>query len=263
MAEYDQATMPIPYLRQLTGRERSQRGNIHLACFLSFIAGAINAGGFLAVGQYTSHMSGIISSMSDNLALGSIGFLLSGLASLLFFTFGAACCAIFINWSRKRDLHGEYAIPLMLEAALLLLFGLLGSNLENHQWLLVPFTVLLLCFIMGLQNAIITKISKSEIRTTHMTGMVTDIGIELGKLLYWNSARHDQKLSVHADLNKLRLLGTLVFLFFCGGFVGALGFKKVGFISTVPLAATLVVLAMVPIADDVWRIVRGFLREPK
>ena len=36
---------------------------------------------------------------------------------------------------------------------------------------------------MGLQNAIMTKISKAEIRTTHMTGVVTDIGIELGRLL--------------------------------------------------------------------------------
>jgi len=38
---------------------------------------------------------------------------------------------------------------------------------------------------------------------------------------------------------KLRLLGTLVFLFFCGGFAGALGFKNIGFIATAPLAATL------------------------
>lgn len=255
--------MPISYLRRLTGRERSQQRNRHLAFFLSFIAGAINAGGFLAVGQYTSHMSGIIASMSDNFALGSLGLLFGGFASLLFFTFGAACCAVCVHWGRKRDLHGEYAIPLMLEAALLLLFGLLGGNLENHQWLLVPFTVLLLCFIMGLQNAIITKVSKAEIRTTHMTGMVTDIGIELGKMFYWNRARHDPKLTVQADLDKLRLLGTLVLLFFCGGFIGALGFKQLGFVSTVPLAATLVVLAVVPIADDVWRLWCDFLRAPK
>lgn len=76
--------MPISYLRRLTGRERSQQRNRHLAFFLSFIAGAINAGGFLAVGQYTSHMSGIIASMSDNFALGSLGLLFGGFASLLF-----------------------------------------------------------------------------------------------------------------------------------------------------------------------------------
>ncbi|SFB24685.1 Uncharacterized membrane protein YoaK, UPF0700 family [Collimonas sp. OK607] len=251
--------MPIPYLRRLTGKVRTQQANRHLACFLSFIAGAINAGGFLAVGQYTSHMSGIISAMADHLALGSISLMVAGFASLVLFTFGAACSAVCINWARKRNLHGEYALPLMLEAVLLLLFGLLGGNLENHQWLLAPATVLLLCFIMGLQNAIITKISKAEIRTTHMTGMVTDIGIELGKMFYWNSGRHDLKYAVHADLLKIRLLGTLVLLFFSGGFVGALGFKNIGFISTVPLAATLMALAIVPIADDLRHVLRNIL----
>jgi hypothetical protein len=50
----------------------------------------------------------------------------------------------------------------------------------------VPLTVLLLSFIMGLQNAVGSKISAGKIRTTHMTGNLTDLGMELGKLLYWN-----------------------------------------------------------------------------
>lgn len=51
----------------------------HLVRFLTFVAGAANAGGFLAVQQYTSHMSRIVSSMADNLALGDVGLVLSGL----------------------------------------------------------------------------------------------------------------------------------------------------------------------------------------
>jgi uncharacterized membrane protein YoaK (UPF0700 family) len=243
--------MPIPYLRKLTGKERSQQANRHLAFFLSFIAGAINAGGFLAVGQYTSHMSGIVSSMADNLALGSLGLMLAGLACLLSFLAGAMTSALLINWGRRQNLHAEFALPLMLEAALLLVFGLLGGNLEGHKWLFVPMTVILLCCIMGLQNAIITKISKAEIRTTHITGMVTDIGIELGKLIYWNrlEARH-QHPDVTADRDKLQLLATLVTLFFSGGLIGAMGFKHIGFIATVFLAAALMCLAIVPIVDD-------------
>ena len=61
--------MPIHYLRRLTGKERTRESNRELALVLAFIAGATNAGGFLAVKQYTSHMSGIVSSMADNLAL--------------------------------------------------------------------------------------------------------------------------------------------------------------------------------------------------
>jgi uncharacterized membrane protein YoaK (UPF0700 family) len=242
--------MPVLYLRRLTGSQRSQKANRQLAHFLAFIAGAANAGGYVAVKQYTSHMSGILSSMADATAVQDVGWLAAGSSALLAFLGGAGCTAILVNWGRRRDLHSEYALPMMVEAALLLCFGLMGGHLEHHSWFVVPATVALLCFTMGLQNAIITKISQAEIRTTHVTGMVTDIGIELGKALYWNRRSGDAMTAVHADMEKLWLLVSLVGLFFIGGVTGAIGFKHVGFIATLPLAVILLMLAVVPVLDD-------------
>ena len=253
--------MSIPYLRTLTTNERTPRGNRHLAQVLIFIAGAINAGGFFAVQQYTSHMSGIVSGIADDLVLGQVHIVLSGLGALLSFLLGAASSAILINIGRQLDLRSQYALPLLLEALLLIGFGLLGSTVGEHRWLFVPITVSLLCFVMGLQNAMISKLSKAEIRTTHVTGMVTDIGIELGKLFYLNLDR-SQPLVV-ADRPKLAMLAILVGLFFAGGVVGALGFKYIGFGSTLPLAGMLVVLTIVPVVDDVrlrWR--NGTIKTP-
>jgi uncharacterized membrane protein YoaK (UPF0700 family) len=103
---------------------------------------------------------------------------------------------------------------------------------------------------MGLQNAIITKVSRAEIRTTHVTGLVTDIGIELGKLLYWNSP--DMAMTdVRSDRQKLALLSSLLGMFFVGGLLGAVGFKHFGFLSTLPLAGVLLTLAAVPLLDDI------------
>jgi uncharacterized membrane protein YoaK (UPF0700 family) len=243
--------MPIEYLRGFARPQRTDQNNRRLGRWLAFIAGAANAGGFLAVGQYTSHMSGIVSALADNFAVGDFGLIVAGLSSLAAFTTGAATSAIMINWGRRRRAQSEFALPLMLEAVLLLCFGLLGSNLENNRFLFVPATVGLLCYVMGLQNAIITKISKAEIRTTHMTGIVTDIGIELGKLFYWNVSESGPGVAaVRADRSRLRLLASLLGMFFIGGLAGALGFKYVGFISTLPLSAILVVLAVVPLMDD-------------
>lgn len=249
--------MPISYLRALTDRERNKAANYHLASYLAFIAGATNAGGFLAVHQYTSHMSGIVSSMADQLVLSQFLLVLDGLGALLSFVAGAACTAILVNWARRKGLKSEYALPLMIEAVLLLCFGVLGKNLEQFRWFFVPLTVSLLCFVMGLQNAIITKLSNAEIRTTHVTGMVTDIGIELGKLFYWNFRLHDSLAPrVLANRGKIKLLAVLIGCFFLGGVIGALGFKHVGFISVLPLAILLVILALVPILDDI-RLVAG------
>lgn len=248
--------MPVPYLRRLTGSNRSRAANRQLAHFLAFIAGATNAGGYVAVKQYTSHMSGIVSAMADATAVQDFGWLAAGTSALLAFLAGAACTAILVNWGRRRDLNSEYALPIMVEAGLLLCFGLTGGSLERHEWFVVPATVALLCFTMGLQNAIITKISQAEIRTTHLTGMVTDIGIELGKALYWNRRTGEagsddpERAAVQADMDKLWLLISLVGLFFIGGVVGAVGFKYAGFIATLPLAAVLLMLAVVPVVDD-------------
>lgn len=252
--------MPIRYARSLTGRTRSVVANRHLGFALAFVAGAINAGGFLAVQQYTSHMTGIVSAMADNIALGAYGLVWSGLGGVLSFLLGAACSTVMINYSRRRQLHSEYALPLLLEAALLLCFGFLGASLAQITGLFVPLTVMLLCFIMGLQNALITKLSRAEIRTTHITGIITDIGIELGKLFYWNRTRGPDIARVMADRQRLQVLSLLALYFFLGGVIGALGFNHLGYIATVPLALLLVLLASVPALDDLLLLTRRVLR---
>lgn len=243
--------MPTTYLRHLIGTERSQRANRHLALVLAFIAGGTDAGGYLAVRHYTSHMSGVLSSMADDLALGDISLLMAGFAAMLAFLIGAACTAMLVNWGRRRSLRSEYAFPLLLEAALLVAFSVMGGSLNRPQWFFISLITLLLCFTMGLQNAIITKISHAEIRTTHVTGIVTDIGIELGKLLYWNRSTSQPVGSmVLGDREKLKLLSSLISMFFVGGLMGALGFRYVGFLFFLPLAAMLLVLVGVPTVAD-------------
>jgi uncharacterized membrane protein YoaK (UPF0700 family) len=244
--------MTAQYFRSLTGKHRSAGANRQLGFSLAFVAGATNAGGFLAVRQYTSHMSGIVSAIADQAALGDVRLMLAGIGSLLSFLTGAGCSAVLVNWGRRRSLQSQYVLPLLVEAALLLLFGLLGSHLALSEAFFVPVTVILLCFIMGLQNAMITKLSGAEIRTTHMTGIVTDLGIELGKLLYWNRSTIDADThTVIANRAKLRIHGTMLASFFAGGLTGATGFRHAGYVSTVPLAAALVTLAIVPVTDDV------------
>ncbi len=237
-------------IRGFTSVQRTPHTNLQLGRVLAFVAGAANAGGLLAVGQSTSHMTGIVSSMADNLVLGELGLAVAGLGALLAFVLGAMTTAWLVNWGMRRNLRSAYGLPLLLEALALLLFGLFGAAMGAMTAVFVPLTVLLLCFIMGLQNAVITKISHAVIRTTHVTGLVTDLGIELGKLLYRNHPSDPNP--VRADRVRLRVHGQLIASFFVGGLAGGLGFKHLGFISTVPLAALLLLLVLRPLLDD-WR----------
>ncbi len=242
--------MPIELARRLAGRERTPRSDRQLGCVLAFVAGATNAGGFLAVHQYTSHMTGIVSGMADAIVLGASELVLGGVGALLSFITGAGVTAVLVNYARHRHLASEYALPLILEAGLLLCFGLVGPRLSGIHGLFVPVTVMLLCFIMGLQNALVTKLSKAEIRTTHITGIVTDIGIELGKLFFRHAMHRRAGARVASDRTRLAILTMLAGSFFVGGIAGALGFRHVGYVATVPLALALIFVAGVPAIDD-------------
>lgn len=245
----------LPGLRGWTDLQRTPRNNLRLGAMLAFVAGATNAGGFLAVGQYTSHMTGIVSAMADHLVLGDATVVLIAFASLASFLAGAMTTAVLVNWGLRHRLHSAYSLPLLLEAVALIVFGLLGASLNLATALLVPATVLLLCYLMGVQNAVISKISRAEIRTTHVTGLVTDLGIELGKLVYVN--RRPGSPHVRANRERMRMQGLLIGLFFIGGIVGALGFQFAGYSTTVPLALLLLMVSWRPVMADLRRTPEG------
>jgi uncharacterized membrane protein YoaK (UPF0700 family) len=243
--------MPRQTLRTLVGHQRTRAANRRLGLLLAAVAGAINAGGFLAIQRYTSHMTGIVSGIADDLALGHGGLALAGVLLVAVFISGAITTTVLINWARRRRMHSEFALSLLLEALLLLAFGLLGANLAATSALLVPATAALLCFIMGLQNAMVTKISQAEVRTTHMTGVITDLGIDLGRLLYWNRTPDTPAAPmVRANRDRLHLHALLLACFAGGGLGGALAFQALGFYATVPIALLLAGMAAVPILDD-------------
>lgn len=224
---------------------------------LAFVAGAANAGGFLAVGQYTSHMSGMVSGIADQLSVKNIELALACVVAIIAFLSGAISTSVLVHYARRRRLHSQYSLPMLLEALLLLLFGLLGAQIAKQTQFLQPPTVVLLCYMMGLQNALITKISHAVIRTTHVTGMVTDIGIELGKMFYINRrSPHRRQPRVRADHTKLKLHSKLLLAFLLGAITGAFGFQSWGYAMTLPLALLLLILALPALWRDVlvrWR----------
>jgi uncharacterized membrane protein YoaK (UPF0700 family) len=232
------------------GDERTKYLNRQLAWSLAFVAGAVNAGGFLAVQSYTSHVTGAVSRMADELALGHQALALAASGVVVFFLLGAFCSGLLINLGRRHRFQAHYALSLMLEACLLLTFGLMGYRLNELHRLFVPVTVALLSFIMGMHNSVVTTISNAEVRTTHLTGIVTDLGLELSRLFYFNVEEDGRSTKVRANRDRLKLHGLILASFFGGGLVGALGFKHVGFKVTIFLAAFLFLLAWRPMLRD-------------
>ena len=246
----DSAMATLPIQEKLLVREgglRSAGLNRQLAWAMAFVAGAVNAGGFLAVSHYTSHMTGVVSAMADELAGGDLTTALAALAMMMSFLAGAFVCGTLISLGQRRRMRSRYALTLLFEAGLMLVFGFMGNRLQEEIKFTLPMTVMLLCFIMGLHNAVTSIISGAAVRTTHLTGTVTDIGVELSRLAYVNVHHRQGRERIVANRQKLTLYLLILVSFLSGGVVGALGFRHIGFKVTVPLAGFLCFLAARPL----------------
>jgi Predicted membrane protein len=230
------------------GEHRGTAADRNLAWSLAGIAGAINAAGFYAAGLYSSHMTGTVSTMADHLALGELGAFGVALAIIATFVAGAIVSTLLINAGQRRGLSAIYAYSVFLEA--LLLAGLGAADLWLHE-LRGPTLVMGLSFLMGLQNAVVTRISNARVRTTHVTGMITDIGIELGNLLDSIGHRTDRE-QVRGTIDKLKTHVPTVASFFGGGVLGVLGYSAWGPMLFVTLAVILAGFAA-PVIVTQWR----------
>jgi len=240
-------------------KARSKHLNRQLAWSLAFVAGAVNAGGYLAVELYTSHVTGAVAKISDQLVLGNTALALEGVGIVVCFGLGAFFSTLLISYGRRHRFKSHYALSLMIEAGLMVVFGLIGARLNEVHGVFVPATVMLLSFMMGMHNSMVSTISNAEVRTSHMTGIVTDLGIELSRLFYFNRSRNPRIAPIRANRDKLKLHSLILGSFFCGGLVGALTFKYVGFKMALFLAAYLAFLAVRPIFHDLrvrWRLIQ-------
>lgn len=179
---------------------------------LATIAGTINAVGFLGQHhQALSHMTGTVTVLGYELARAGYAVAFHALAILAAFFVGCLVSGALISQSSLR-LGRRYGVALSLESALLLAavyFLRRGANAGD-------FLAAAAC---GLQNAMVSTYSGSTMRTTHITGMVTDLGIACGHFLR----------RAEVDWFRFRIYGVLLLGYFAGSVLGGLGYGRWGY----------------------------------
>lgn len=209
-----------------------------LGYLMAALAGAINAGGFFAVARYTSHVTGALSTAADMVYQEDWYTALYYLSGVIAFILGATHSGWTILWAKRQRFRSSYGLSMWLEAVYLLLFGLVGFFIAGSEIVQISL-FLMLCFIMGMHNTVITVLSHSVIRSTHMTGVATDLGTELAKVLYYSKSQNPRLPNVRVDRPKMKLLVGLFLSFLVGGGVGAWGYHKVSYHFTLPVATVL------------------------
>lgn len=218
---------------------RTQIIDLRLAATLSFVAGALNAVGFEVAGLFSANMTGNISAMADKLAQGEAGVAL--LLGLIFgaFLLGAFLAGLAIEIGLRRGHGAIYALLILAEGAILV--GVGGIDVFGPQPIGGIRLIAVLGFLLGLQNAVTTRISRARVRTTHISGMATDLGLVLaGIFTGGDSAQQRARLALYA----LTLMA-----FFTGGLLGASVLAGIGAATFLLWGAVLMALA----ARELWR----------
>lgn len=195
------------------GNRRTFSHNLRLASFLSFIAGIVNISGVLSVATLTTNVTGHFAFFAEEISLRNYSKAVTFIVFILFFLLGAFVSNFLVEITTLKKPGIAHAIPMLLEIALLSVVGLNKINTPEY-------IAYILLFAMGLQNALVTKISQSTVRTTHLTGLFTDLGIELSQLLFYKKPVELRRLSVSIYL---RL--SIILFFFFGCILGGLLYK--------------------------------------
>ena len=196
------------------GKTRTAKHNLNIASLLSFVAGIVNVAGFLAVQRLTTNVTGHFAFFVEEFFQlkfwqGFIYFLY-----IFFFFLGSFISSFIVEIITKTNDRLIYIIPTIIESLILFSLAIFGQFLITQNPNLLACSLL---FTMGLQNSLVTKISKATVRTTHLTGLFTDLGIELSQLFFYKHKEQKDKLKTSI---KLRL--TIIFSFFLGGLLGGI-----------------------------------------
>lgn len=215
---------------QHEGPARSDQKNAVLAAYLALTGGYVNSAGFVLLGIFTSHVTGNVGRLSIDLARRDVGGALGALLMIGAFLVGAIVASAIIESGAFRSRSHAYGAALALESGLLIAFLVLPEA-DPELYRLHDSEAALVCCAMGLQNSLVTRLSGAVVRTTHLTGVLTDLGIELARWLRWGRAVLAKRLSVPLVLGnverpapaKIRLLTIIVVGFGVGAFLGAWG----------------------------------------
>ncbi len=224
----DGGSKQLPTMFRHVGGERSDGQNRLLAGYLALVAGFVNSAGFICVGSFTSHVTGNVGRVADDTALGQYQAATFAGVMVLAFFLGAFVASMFIESKVLGRLPYTYGALMLAEAALLVApIHVFPSFLPRPG----DVQAAVLCLAMGMQNSYVTRLSGAVVRTTHLTGVLTDLGIEGARWFRYLRAKMSRgrfRLLWHAahlekpHIPKSALLVTVFVAFVMGSGNGAL-----------------------------------------
>jgi len=214
------------------GLRRTHIHNVRLAILLSLAAGLVNAEGFPGFSVLTTNVTGHAAIFAENISIKACTTSWVIALWMLLFLAGAFTSSLIIDLIGKNQRYSNL-LPLSLEFLILIAIATIVDHYKNSTAAHQLFAGSLL-FAMGMQNALVSIISKKVVRTTHLTGTFTDLGIELAQLKF---TKPEKKSDLRSRIG-LKLF--IISSFMTGALLGAYAFRSFQYYSFFAPAAFLI-----------------------
>ncbi|MEH6679914.1 MAG: YoaK family protein [Sediminicola sp.] len=202
---------------------RTLKDNIQLGGLTAFSAGMVNVTSLIIFFAFTSNVTGHYAILAEEIAKGNWYEAIIVFGWIFMFFFGNFFSNfIVINFDRTNR-YLAHSLPLFVEILCLLAVGTYGQFYYAETLSETELMVGLMLFAMGIQNGLTASISNFSIKTTHLTGLTTDIGI-LASM--FTQKRYRQKKSLR---DKKNILLTIAFSYLSGGIFAGIVYLKIGF----------------------------------
>ncbi len=210
---------------------RSHSDNIKLGTLSAFSAGMVNIGSLLLFLSFSSNITGHYAILASEIVKGNLYQIAVVFSWIFLFFFGGFVSNLSVIHLHKNT-YLAHAIPLMLEMLCLIGVGVYGESFYSETLYETELLMAITLFAMGLQNGLTASISNFAIKTTHLTGITTDLGI-LFSMFTKKEFRQNKQLRERASLLLFIVSFYLVGALAAGFTYSFLGFRVFYLVSVV------------------------------
>lgn len=209
-------------LRQ-SKEQRTLKQNLLLASSTAFVSGVTNVAGMVAFLAFTSNITGHVATLAKHIVEQNWSEIVVFVIWLLLFFAGAFLSNFIVKSVEHRSRYQAHSIPIIIEILLLLFVAIYGNNFYRETQTEREIVIGVIIFSMGLQNSLVSTISGGLIKSTHLTGLFTDLGGDVSEWL------HPKVAKTTAIRNKIYVRLTVLFFYFFGGIMGGYFFNLFDF----------------------------------
>lgn len=217
---------------------RSLADNIRLGVLTAFTAGMVNVASFVIFLSFSSNVTGYFAIFAAEIARGNFYQVMVVASWILLFFLGSFTANFIVIHFNRRHKYMAHATPIILEIICLMTVGIYGQFFYRETLSETEALLSLMLFAMGLQNGLTASISNFSVKTTHLTGATTDLGILLS-MFTRKKYRENKEL-----VNKAKLILSITLAYVCGAITSAYAYQYVQFVLFYIVCLLLVVVLL-------------------